>query len=358
MLDNLCMKGSVGWGRLSMHPALELTNETPSRDNGGLKSTFLKNAGKTNATANDVADVLFEREKTIPISRALEQKNAGKRSGQKTVKESQSLESYSLELNTAGEVIELNPGVIKRVVPTSVAPITFYIRDDADWMTVLPKSPANIDLSGLSDMARSVEEFMRKRGASFFADIVRGTNLPKTKVELALWELVTAGLVSADGFDNLRSLIDPKRRSGTRPGKSGRFKDNSYGRWTLLHAEHSIEKRKGLESMCKVLLARYGVVFRNVVQRETNLPPWRELLAVFRSMEDRGEVRGGRFVSGFIGEQFALHEAVDSLRASRDKQPSEVTFIASAADPMNLIGTVLPGERVTASAAKMVDISC
>jgi ATP-dependent Lhr-like helicase len=198
---------------------------------------------------------------------------------------------------------------------------------------------------------------MRKRGASFFADIVRGTDLPKTKVELALWELVTAGLVSADGFDNLRSLIDPKRRGGTRPGKPGRFRDNSYGRWTLLHSEHTVEKSKGLESMCKVLLARYGVVFRNVVQRETNLPPWRELLAVFRSMEDRGEVRGGRFVSGFIGEQFALPEAVDSLRAAKDRQPSDVTFAASAADPMNLIGTVLPGDRVT-STAKMVNIPC
>jgi ATP-dependent Lhr-like helicase len=99
-------------------------------------------------------------------------------------------------------------------------------------------------------------------------------------------------------------------------------------------------------------------VFRNVVQRETNLPPWRELLAVFRTMEDRGEVRGGRFVSGFIGEQFALHEAVDSLRSSRDKQPSDITFTTSAADPMNLIGTVLPGDRVTATTAKMVAIPC
>jgi ATP-dependent Lhr-like helicase len=385
MLDNLCMKGSVGWGRLSMHPALELTNDSSPRSEGALKSTFLKHADETNATTNDVADVLFEGEKTIPIARALEHKKAGKESGTKAGKELGKAEKdlgesgkagkesgkagkesgkagkeseLPLETHTPADVIELNPGVIKRVVPTSVAPIAFYIRDDADWMTVLPKSPANVDLSGLSDMARAVEEFMRKRGASFFADIVRGTDLPKTKVELALWELVTAGLVSADGFDNLRSLIDPKRRGVTRPGKPGRFKDNSYGRWTLLHAEHSVEKSKGLESMCKILLARYGVVFRNVVQRETNLPPWRELLAVFRSMEDRGEVRGGRFISGFIGEQFALHEAVDSLRASRDKQASEVTFSASAADPMNLIGTVLPGDRVAASAFKLIDIPC
>jgi ATP-dependent Lhr-like helicase len=318
MLDNLCMKGSVGWGRLSMHPALAVATEFSAAAIGLNQLTPLNPLTPSN--------------QLTPLNQLH-------------------------PLTPVNQMTPSNPGVIKRVVPTSLAPIAFYIRDDADWMTTLSKSPATLDLSGLSDMARSVEQFMRKRGASFFADIVRGTELPKTKVELALWELVTAGLVSADGFDNLRSLIDPKR-TGTRPGKPGRFRDNSYGRWTLLHTEHAIEKSRGLESMCKVLLARYGVVFRNVVQRETNLPPWRELLAVFRTMEDRGEVRGGRFVSGFIGEQFALHEAVDSLRSSRDKQPSDITFTTSAADPMNLIGTVLPGDRVTATTAKMVAIPC
>ena len=147
---------------------------------------------------------------------------------------------------------------------------------------------------------------------------------------------MTAGVVSADGFENLRSLIDPQARNGHRPGKSKRFRDFNYGRWTLLHAHNTVEKSKGLESMCRVLLARYGVVFRDVVQRESNLPPWRELLAAFRQMEDKGEVRGGRFVLGFIGEQFALPEAVDSLRAAKNKDATPVTISASPADPLNL----------------------
>jgi ATP-dependent Lhr-like helicase len=221
-------------------------------------------------------------------------------------------------------------------------------------MQTLPKSGINADLSSLSSAAQAVHEFLQQRGASFFADIVRGTGLLKSQVETGLWELVTGGLVTADGFDNLRSLIDPKRRSGPR---AKRFRDN-YGRWTLLHTDYNIEKARALEAMCKVLLARYGVVFRDVCRRETNLPPWRELLSVFRHMEDRGEVRGGRFVNGFIGEQFALPEAADSLRASKNRQSTEQTISASAADPLNMIGTILPGDKVSGVSKKNVEISC
>ncbi len=176
-------------------------------------------------------------------------------------------------------------------------------------------------------------------------------------MERGLWELVTAGLITAEGFDNLRALIDPTRRAGTRPGGKGRFRDNAYGRWTLLHGEHTVDRILALQSMCKVLLARYGVLFRDVVQRETNLPPWRELLAALRQMEDRGEVRGGRFVLGFIGEQYALPEAVESLRATRNKQLQNSTYSISAADPMNLFGTVLPGDRVASVFSKDVQLS-
>ena len=239
-------------------------------------------------------------------------------------------------------------GVIKRVMPTSVAPIAFFVRDDADWMTTLPKLPGQIDLSGLSQPAKLIEQFLKQRGASFFADIARGTDLENVAVEKGLWELVTAGLISADGFDNLRSLIDSRRKDGKKSGHAKRFRDRSFGRWTLLHAEHTVEKSKGLTSICRVLLGRYGVVFRDVVQRETNLPPWRELLAVFRQMEDRGEARGGRFVSGFIGEQFALPQAVDSLRAAKNNQgETNIRCLVAPSDPLNLVGTVLPGEKTT-----------
>ena len=344
LLDNLCMKGSVGWGRLSIHPALSIQNEPTPPDELALKSSFLRQIADTRSISPATISP------PIPISRASKRKQ----------QEGKTPETVSTKIApaTEGELLEMSPGIIKRVIPTSVAPITFYIRDDADWMTTLPRSPANVDLSGLSDAAQAVEKFLKQRGASFFADITRGTALPKTKVETSLWELVTAGLVSADGFDNLRSLIDPERRSARKPGRGGRFRDNSYGRWTLLHAEHSVDKTVALQSMCKVLLLRYGVVFRNVVQREANLPPWRELLAAFRHLEDRGDVRGGRFIAGFIGEQFALPEAVDSLRAAKNKEPNDITFSASAADPLNLTGTVLPGEKISAVSTKNVQLSC
>ncbi|MFN8551321.1 MAG: hypothetical protein U0103_07530 [Candidatus Obscuribacterales bacterium] len=259
MLDKLCMKGAVGWGRLSMHPALAASEESAPVPADARKTAAVKT-------------------QPIPISVGAERKSA-------RAKFHKSLSGD--ESATGAEVLTLTPGAIKRIIPTSVAPITFFVRDDADWMQTLPKSAINADLSGLSSAAQAVHQFLQQRGASFFADIVRGTGLLKSQVETGLWELVTGGLVTADGFDNLRSLIDPKRRSGPR---AKRFRDN-YGRWTLLHTDYNIERARGLEAMCKVLLARYGVVFRDVCRRETNLPPWRELLSVFRHLEDRGEVR-------------------------------------------------------------------
>lgn len=355
MLDNLCMKGSVGWGRLSMHPALSLANTEPTVDENGLKSSFLRYSEDEAARNLPVViekPVITRNKKSSKSVNAKENTDADPPALFPDANSTSSAEDISSPLTLVHE-----PGVIKRVIPTSVAPIAFFVRDDADWMTTLPKLPSDVDLSGLSNSARAVELFLRQRGASFFADIVRGTELSKLTTEKALWELVTAGLVTADGFENLRLLIEPKYNGAKRPGRGGRFRDNSYGRWTLLHAHHSIDKRKALESMCRLLLRRYGVVFRDVVQREANLPPWRELLATFRQMEDRGDVRGGRFVLGFIGEQFALPEAVESLRASKSKQASDSTFPASAADPLNLFGTVLPGDKISSVSSKMIELS-
>jgi ATP-dependent Lhr-like helicase len=116
----------------------------------------------------------------------------------------------------------------------------------------------------------------------------------------------------------------------------------------LLRAEQATDTDKNNEAICKMLLERYGVVFRDVLQRETLLPRWRELQVAFRRLEDRGEVRGGRFVSGFSGEQFALPLAVDSLRAIRKNEPSGEIVTISAADPLNLVGIIVPGERISA----------
>ena len=239
----------------------------------------------------------------------------------------------------------------RRVIPTSVAPITFFVREDADWM--IPRRAAGeAEVTGLGADATAVLRFLRQRGASFFADIVRGTGKLKSEVETALWELVAAGLLTADGFDNLRALIDPKRRSGQGSGRSSRPRD-SAGRWSLLYSDETYDHGRAVEAICRMLLGRYGIVFRELLTRETILPKWRELLITLRRLEDRGEIRGGRFVSGFLGEQFALPVAVESLRAMRKQQPSGEIITVSAADPLNLAGIVVPGERVPANSGRV-----
>jgi len=240
----------------------------------------------------------------------------------------------------------------RRVIPTSVAPITFFVREDTDWM--IPRRAAGeAEFTGLGSDAGAVLRFLRQRGASFFADIVRGTGKLKSEVETALWELVAAGLLTADGFDNLRALIDPKRRSGQGSGRSSRPRD-SAGRWSLLYSGETHDHGRTLEAICWMLLGRYGIVFRELLTRETILPKWRELLITLRRLEDRAEIRGGRFVSGFLGEQFALPVAVESLRAMRNQQPTGEIITVSAADPLNLAGIVVPGERVPANSGRVV----
>jgi ATP-dependent helicase Lhr and Lhr-like helicase len=271
-LDELCLTGAVGWGRLSPHPA------------------------------------------------TLEDSSSGKR----------------------------------RVIPTSVAPITFFIREEADWMAASTPYREQGETRGLSEGAQQIADFLRHRGASFFADMVRGTGKLKAEVETALWELVAAGVITADGFDNLRSLIDPQRRNGGQTNGRGTRPRHSTGRWALLHTDQTVDRNRAIESTCWMLLKRYGVVFRDVLARETNLPKWRELQIAFRRLEDRGEIRGGRFVDGFLGEQFALPVAVESLRAARKVEPTGETLTLSAADPLNLVGILVPGDRVPAISGKTV----
>jgi ATP-dependent Lhr-like helicase len=242
--------------------------------------------------------------------------------------------------------LEDSGGGHRRVIPTSVAPITFFVREDADWMSS-HRADDMAELRGLSQGARDVHAFLKQRGASFFADIVRGTDKLKAEVETALWELVAAGQLTADSFDNLRALIDPKRRAGQGHGKTSRPR-HTGGRWALLFVDPPQEKNKQIEAAAKMLLNRYGVVFRDVLARESVLPTWRELSNALRRMEDRGEIRGGRFVTGFGGEQFALPVAVESLRALRNLPPSGEVITVSAADPLNLVGILVPGERVPA----------
>jgi ATP-dependent Lhr-like helicase len=274
-LDQLCLAGAVGWGRLSPHPA--------TVDTGG---------------------------------------NNG------------------------------DPERRRRVIPTRVAPIAFFVREDADWMQ--PRHPGTADaaLSVLSPVARSVLELLQQRGALFFPDMVRSTGKLKAEVETGLWELVAAGLVTADGFENLRALVTPRRASGNGLGKVRRPR-HAAGRWSLLHTEGA-DRDRSAESCCWMLLRRYGVVFRDLLAREANLPRWRELQIAFRRLENRGEVRGGRFVDGFLGEQFALPVAVESLRASRKLPTTGERITIAAADPLNLVGIVVTGERIPAISGRSV----
>lgn len=247
----------------------------------------------------------------------------------------------------------------RRVRPTRVAPLSLFLREDADWLLELSRVTDAADGSRavLSHPAREVLAELERRGASFFAEIARGTGRLASEVEDALWELLTAGLVSADGFENLRSLLDAKRRRGEGRGKLARPR-HAAGRWALLRgvpragdSEEAVSVDP-VERFARQLLARWGVVFRDILVRESLAPAWRDLLVVLRRLEARGEVRGGRFVGGFLGEQFALPEAVELLRSVRrvGKDGEEVQI--AAADPLNLIGIVLPGPRLSAQSGE------
>lgn len=241
---------------------------------------------------------------------------------------------------------------IKRIIPTSTAPITFFIRSESE--TVLyDTQELNIDL--LSYIAKDIYLYLKKYGASFFTDIVKGVDHLKSEVETGLWELVTAGLITADGFDNLRSLIDRRRRIGRRSGRHI-VKTYSTGRWVVLHKNTSMDQNEYLENVCGILLNRYGVVFRDLISREKNLPKWRELLMTFRRLEDQGKIRGGRFVEGFHGEQFALHHALSSLRTSKKTAFAAIDLTISSVDPLNLQGIILPGERLPSVSGKNVQL--
>ncbi|MBA3537901.1 MAG: DEAD/DEAH box helicase, partial [Tatlockia sp.] len=240
----------------------------------------------------------------------------------------------------------------KRIIPNSVSPITFFIRGDSAWMAGI-KTYNLDDLQVLSHVAQGIYTFLKENGASFFIDIVESVGHLRTEVETGLWELVSAGIITADGFDNLRALIDPKRRNGRRGRRFNPY-HQATGRWSLLKTGKMVSQSEQLEATCMMLLNRYGVCFRELITKEKIIPRWRELLMTFRRMEAKGEIRGGRFVAGFTGEQFALPYAVDSLRASRKKTANKENMCISAIDPLNLVGLILPGKKVPAYSGNVV----
>jgi ATP-dependent Lhr-like helicase len=262
----------------------------------------------------------------------------------------------------------------RRVIPTNAAPITFFVRESADWLphALAAQCVDEATLQGsLSEDALAVRAVLRQRGACFSNDLQRLLGFTRPQTQHALWELATAGLASADGFDQLRGMMDPRRKAAAAQPSSlskraaGR---TTAGRWSLLCDEAAVatplakptasERQAAAiaqarradavhESAARMLLCRYGILFRDLLERESNAPKWRDLLNILRRLEARGEIRGGRFVSGFGGEQFALPEAVESLRLNRTLEPPHEISVA-AADPMNLAGIVVPGTRVPA----------
>ena len=242
--------------------------------------------------------------------------------------------------------------------PIRTTPIALFRRErGAVWrsLTVQP-DPASLPLS---HSARAVLEALDQRGASFFGDLVNATGLLRTEVEKGLGELVAWGLVSSDSFAGLRALLVPSDRRRPiggfrRRGHIAPFGVETAGRWSRVRAAAPLPQEAVAEAVAWQLLRRYGVVFRRLVTRETLLTPWRDILRVYRRLEARGEIRGGRFVGGFSGEQYALPEAVGLLRSVRREEPRGELVAVSGADPLNLVGIVTPGDVVAGVATNRI----
>jgi ATP-dependent Lhr-like helicase len=245
-----------------------------------------------------------------------------------------------------------------RASPVRTTPIALLARRDvALWGSF----SLEMDAAHVSPRAQAIADYLRQNGASFFDELVDGTGLLRSQVEEALAELVAMGLVSSDSFAGLRALLTPlrERKSSVRRPRGTARDMKAAGRWALMRrpAPRSPQspalakgrEQEAIEHVARALLARYGVVFWRLLERESAwLPPWRDLLRVYRRLESRGEVRGGRFVAGFSGEQFALPDAIGMLRKIRRQPEAGLQVSLSAADPLNLVGILTPGPRLAA----------
>jgi ATP-dependent Lhr-like helicase len=330
-LDQMCLAGHVAWCRLSPRKAAETeTAETETAE------TETETETETATTAT-----------TMPMP----------------------LPSKSTTTTTTTST------ATRRAAPSRSAPLSLLLRRDMSWL----RAAAAVGVAEppvLAGVAERVKEHLVRGGASFLADLVGAIDEAPDAIEDALWELVGAGLATADGFASLRVLVDRRRgevrshfdkavnsnlppgrkwqeaikrartRDRGRPGHALRSLPTAAGRWSLLPAVQP--EHVDAEASARQLLHRYGVVFRDLVTREASLPPWRDVVVALRRLEARGEIRGGRFVSGFVGEQFALPEALDELRAARHPAASPEACRVAATDPLNLVGILSPGPRVPA----------
>jgi ATP-dependent Lhr-like helicase len=303
----------------------------------------------------------------------------------------------------SGEVVwaRLTPGAPSkngpeksRSGPVRSTPIALLKRKDFSvWNSVFP-SPVVEEMT-FSTVTQEVNDYLKARGASFFSDIVEGTKLLRSQVEESLADLVASGLVVSDSFTGLRALLTPSHRktqaAARRKRREAVYEMSSAGRWSILQrnteildvssARTVLEPRANrgpqagrppgvvvatgsnmgiapapevMEKVARILLKRYGVVFKRLLEREGLTVPWRVLLRIYHRLEARGEIRGGRFVAGISGEQFALPEAVGMVRAIRRAPTNDSMISVSAADPLNLVGIITPGARITAHTSNRI----
>jgi ATP-dependent Lhr-like helicase len=247
-------------------------------------------------------------------------------------------------------------------------PINIVQRENLDlWSSLFARVYETEPVIGSE--AGQVLEILKQQGASFFADIVARSGLIRTRVEAALAELVSQGLVSSDSYTGIRALLSPSNRK-QRQGRNGKRRRTPYelenaGRWTVIqkfecgNKEAPLLNDEQLDRLINIYLKRWGVISRKILEKETQAPPWRIVLLKLRRMELQGTVRGGRFIAGIGGEQFALADTVKGLRRCanelKDRQedkPSRV--VINAADPLNLVGIILPGKKIPSLASNRI----
>ena len=232
---------------------------------------------------------------------------------------------------------------------TRSTPITLMLRDDVSWLLPPIEEPADAAASSpLGSNARPAYEAFLRHGALFPAQVGSLLQLVPAQVDDVLGELAAAGLVTSDGYPALRALLGGKvRKARHTPRRRRSAPAHPTGRWTLLRSAltPAAPAAERAEHWCRLLLRRYGVMFRDLLANESAAPPWWELVRAYRRLEARGEIRGGRFVAGVGGEQYALPEVIPLLRSAAEA-PDEKPLILPATDPLNLTGRILPGPRM------------
>ena len=258
----------------------------------------------------------------------------------------------------AGEVawLRLTPRAADEpLAPSRATPIAVVLRSDLRWLLAATRGSADVPAS-VTGVTAEVVDVLRERGASFAADLGMATRRSPEDVERALWDGVARGLVMCDGFAAIRSLMRMKVLHRSEPRRTWRFSAlrrgatpiaGLAGRWSLVPAaEPEMDRHDLAEAVAEQLLNRWGVVFRDLALHDSLRLPWREIQWALRRLEDRGLVSGGRFVSGFSGEQYALPAAVEQLARMRRLERTHERVVVNATDPLNVIGVILPGETV------------